>query len=70
MVIGSFAQRDPDHIYMPSIKTIKLNRFGDQLSYPIIALMSNDRLELNFDDLDADVKAYYYTFELRNALRH
>ena len=67
MAIGSFAQREPDHIYMPSIKTIKLTRFGDQLSYPIIALMSNDRLELNFDDLDADVKAYYYTFELRNA---
>jgi Domain of unknown function (DUF5103) len=67
MAIGSFAQREPDHIYMPSIKTIKLNRFGDQLSYPIIALMSNERLELNFDDLDADVKAYYYTFELRNA---
>lgn len=67
MTIGAFAQRDPDQIYMPSIKTIKLNRFGDQLGYPIIALMSNDRLELNFDDLDADVKAYYYTFELRNA---
>jgi Domain of unknown function (DUF5103) len=67
IVIGSFAQREPDHIYMPSIRTIKLTRFGDQLSYPIIALMSNDKLELNFDDLDGDVKAYYYTYELRNA---
>jgi len=67
MVAGSFAQREPDKIYMPSIRTVKLTRFGDQLSYPIIALLSNDKLELNFDDLDADVKAYSYTFELRNA---
>jgi hypothetical protein len=67
IVVGSFAQREPDQIYMPSIRTVKLTRFGDQLSYPIIALLSNDKLELNFDDLDADVKAYSYTFELRNA---
>jgi len=67
MVAGTFAQREPDQIYMPSIRTVKLTRFGDQLSYPIIALLSNDKLELNFDDLDADVKAYSYTFELRNA---
>ena len=67
MLAGTFAQREPDQIYMPSIRTVKLTRFGDQLSYPIIALLSNDKLELNFDDLDADVKAYSYTFELRNA---
>ncbi len=65
--LSSFAQREPDMIYMPSIHTVKLNGFGDQVSYPVIGLNSNDKLELNFDDLDADVKYYYYTFELRNA---
>jgi hypothetical protein len=63
----TYAQREPDMIYMPSIHTVKFNPFGNQLAYPIIALNSNDKLELNFDDLDADVKAYYYTFELCNA---
>lgn len=61
------AQRDPEMIFMPSIQTVKLNGFGDQIAYPVIGLNSNDKLELNFDDLDADVKYYYYTFELRNA---
>ena len=67
LAASSRAQREPDQVFMPSIHTIKLNGFGDQLGYPILALNSNDKLELNFDDLDADVKQYYYTFELRNA---
>ncbi len=61
------AQRDPEKIFMSNIHTVKLNGFGNQLAYPILALNSADKLELNFDDLDADVKYYYYTFELRNA---
>ncbi len=32
----------------------------------MIHLNGNDQLELNFDDLDADVKYYYYTYELCN----
>ncbi len=65
--VFAYAQREPDKIFMPSIHTVKLNKFGDQLAYPILSLSSADKLELNFDDLDADVKYYYYTFELRNA---
>ncbi|MFN5422471.1 MAG: DUF5103 domain-containing protein [bacterium] len=61
------AQRLPDEVYMPSIKTIKFTKFGDQLSYPVIALNSTDMLELNFDDLDGGVKSYYYTIVLCNA---
>ena len=61
------AQRLPDEVYMPSIKTIKLTKFGDQLSYPVIALNSPDMLELNFDDMDGGVKSYYYTIVLCNA---
>jgi len=67
LLIDANAQREPDQVFLPSVKTVKLNVFGNQLAYPIIALNSNERLELNFDDLDADVKTYYYTFELCNA---
>ena len=67
-LIGSTtAQRLPDQMYMSNIKTVKLNRFGDPLSYPVIALNSSDQLELNYDDLDGGVKNYYYTLTLCNA---
>jgi hypothetical protein len=57
----------PDHIYQPNIHSVKLFRYGDIYSYPVIALNSGDQLELHFDDLDADVKNYYYTYQLCNA---
>ncbi len=67
-LIGSTtAQRLPDQMYMSNIKTVKLNRFGDPLSYPVLALNSSDQLELNYDDLDGGVKNYYYTLTLCNA---
>jgi hypothetical protein len=67
--ISSFvlAQREPDQTYMKSIRTIKLFRFGDQATYPIMELGTTQQLELHFDDMDADVKYYYYTLEMRNA---
>ena len=60
-------QREPDRVYMPSIESVKLHPYGDPLSYPIVALDSDQRLELGFDDLDGGVKAYYYSLELCNA---
>lgn len=60
------AQR-PDHIYQPNIRSVKLFKYGDIYTYPVIALNSGDQLELHFDDLDADVKNYYYTYQLCNA---
>jgi Type 9 secretion system plug protein 1st domain len=57
----------PDHVYMDNIKTVHLNLVGSPLSYPIIKLNSSDQLQLSFDDLDADVKNYFYTIELCNA---
>ena len=56
----------PDHIYKPNIRSVKVFRYGDIYSYPIITLNSNDQIELHFDDLDADVKNYYYTYQLCN----
>ncbi|MES1214845.1 MAG: DUF5103 domain-containing protein [Bacteroidota bacterium] len=57
----------PDHIYKPNIHSVKLYKNGDVYSYPVITLNSNDQLELHFDDTDADVKNYYYSFQLCNA---
>lgn len=64
LACAGFAQ---DQILYPNIKSVKLFRSGDQTSFPIIALASDDGLELHFDDLDNRVKNYYYTFELCNA---
>jgi hypothetical protein len=57
----------PDHIYKPNIRTVKLYKSGDLYSYPVLVLNSNEQLELHFDDMDGDVKYYYYSFQLCNA---
>ena len=57
----------PDYIYKPNIHSVRLYKTGDIYSYPVLTLNSNEQLELHFDDLDADVKNYYYTFQLCNA---
>jgi len=56
-----------DHIYKPNIRSVKLYKAGDMLSYPVMMLNSADMLELQFDDMDADVKNCYYTYQLCNA---
>ncbi|MEO6681994.1 MAG: DUF5103 domain-containing protein [Ginsengibacter sp.] len=61
--VSSLAQV-PDSIYVDYIKTVRLYNAGNQLSLPIIKLNSNDQVELHFDDMDANVKYYYYTWEL------
>lgn len=50
-----------------NVHSIKLFRSGDQTSFPILPLGGSDQLELHFDDLDGDVKNYYYAFQLCNA---
>jgi Domain of unknown function (DUF5103) len=56
-----------DHIHKQNIKSVKFYKANDPYSYPIIRLNSVDDLELYFDDLDGDIKNYYYTFQLCNA---
>lgn len=65
--LGGMAQREPDFIYQKNIRSVKFHRFGEPVSMPIIALNSAEQVELHFDDMDADVKYYYFTLELRNA---
>lgn len=56
-----------DHVFKQNIHSVKLHTAGNQLGYPVIRLNGGDQLELHFDDLDADVKYYSYTFVLCNA---
>jgi hypothetical protein len=65
MTIGPLqAQRDPDRIYMPGIRTVKLHPPGNPVAPPVLKLNSTDQLELNFDEMGSDVHTYYYTFQL------
>jgi len=50
--------RFSDHVYVPSIKTVLLYRSGWEMSPPVISLQSNEKLRLEFDDFEADVKSY------------
>lgn len=56
-----------EKIYHSNISSPQVYNAGNPYSYPVIKLNSGEQLELHFDDMDADVKMYYYTFELRNA---
>lgn len=53
--------RYDDFIYNDSVKTVLLHNTSSELSYPIIALNSDDKLELSFDDLGRGYKNYFYT---------
>ena len=57
----------PDHIYKSNIRSVKLVKANDPYGYPIIRLNSVDDLDLYFDDLDGNIKNYYYSFQLCDA---
>lgn len=61
------AQRLPDHVYNPDIRTVKLFQQNNQQGIALLALNSGDQLELHFDDMCGYVKNYYYTYQLCNA---
>jgi len=56
-----------DRVYKSSIHSPKLFKAGDIYSYPMLTLNGGDQLELHFDDLDGDIKNFYFTFQLCNA---
>lgn len=56
-----------DHVYKPTIKTVRLLLQGDELSPPLITLDGEEQLELSFDDLSQDIQTYSYTFVLCNS---
>lgn len=54
-------------VFRNNIRSVQLTGSGSQVTFPVMQLNSGEKLELNFDDMDADVKNYSYTFEMRNA---
>ncbi|MFZ1307016.1 MAG: DUF5103 domain-containing protein [Ferruginibacter sp.] len=61
--INAFSQL-ADAVYKDNIKAVRFHMYGDQGSLPVYRINSTDQLELNFDDLDANVKNYNYSFQL------
>jgi hypothetical protein len=56
--------QEADAVYKPNIQCVRFHMYGDQESLPIFNLNSADQLELHFDDIDANIKNYYYAFQL------
>ncbi|TBR20374.1 MAG: DUF5103 domain-containing protein [Chitinophagaceae bacterium] len=59
--------QNPDFKYGQSIQSAQLLKNGNSLNFPVLKLNSSDELQLYFDDLDAKVKNYYYTYQLCNS---
>lgn len=53
--------------YNSEIKSILLFKAGFELSDPIIQLNTEDKLQLEFDDLGGNIREYYYSFTHCNA---
>ncbi|MFN0082511.1 MAG: DUF5103 domain-containing protein [Ferruginibacter sp.] len=64
LVCTSVTAQEPDKIYKPYIATAQLFQYGNQLQLPVYTLNSGDRVQLEFDDLEADFKSYYYMYQL------
>ncbi len=64
LVFTSVSAQEPDKIYKPYIATAQLFQYGNQLQLPVYTLNSGDRVQLEFDDLEADFKSYYYMYQL------
>jgi len=67
LISGSCFSQIPEKVFSDRIKSVQLYPSGNQLGYPIIHLGGGEQLELHFDDLDANIKNYSYTFQLCNA---
>ena len=52
--------RYDDYVYVPYIRSVQLYVEGLALSYPMLDLNGSSRLHLEFDDLEADAKNYFY----------
>jgi len=48
-------------IFYNNIKTFVCHKAKDEMSIPIINLKTNNKLIISFDDLDGDIKDYYYS---------
>ncbi len=58
------AAQNIERVYKPYIRTAQLFEYGNQQGLPVFSLNSNNRLELEFDDMEGNVKSYYYSYVL------
>ena len=56
-----------NQILNSNIKTLICHKKGEELSLPIFNLNSENKILISFDDLDGDIKDYYYTIIHCNA---
>lgn len=52
-----------DKTYIPEIKSVEFYNAEKEHSFPLIHLGANELLELSFDDLRADIRAFYFRIE-------
>lgn len=64
---GDNSIRYEDYVYKKNIKTVELRDESFILTKAILALGSDEKLKLSFDDLDADLKNFSYTIIHCNA---
>jgi len=61
IAIPEFAKIYKNETFNQQIKTLLCHNKVDELSLPILNLNAEEQLLVSFDDLDADIKDYYYT---------
>ena len=61
IAIPEIAKIYKNETFNQQIKTLLCHKIVDELSLPILNLNAEDQLLVSFDDLDADIKDYYYT---------
>jgi hypothetical protein len=61
--IVAFAQ-NTEQVYRDNIQTIQLFAYGNQQGLPVYTIEANNKLELDFDDMEGGYKSYYYTYVL------
>jgi len=60
--IGQAELEYANRVYSETVRTAQLYPAGDPMGYPIIRLNTDETLVLEFDDLSAESKDYYFAF--------
>lgn len=63
-MINTAMAQTPDAILRDNIRSVRFHPYGNPYGPAVYNMNSGDQLELNFDDMDGDVKSYYYTFQI------
>ncbi len=56
--------QEVEKVYKDNILTAQLHKYGNPQGLPVYVLNSDSRLQLGFDDMEGNVKSYYYSYVL------